>query len=140
MADKKISQLNALTTPATEDLMVIVDDPTGTPVSKQISLLNLFGGVPGNTTIAGTTTMQANVTISGSNTVISSNVTHTGTRPPRINSGQITLTAKETVTSNNATTQFGAGMQGTLAWDANYLYVATSNTVVKRVALSIFDS
>ena len=38
MADKKISQLTALTSPATEDLFVIVDDPKGTPVSKKLSL------------------------------------------------------------------------------------------------------
>ena len=41
MADKKISQLTALTSPATEDLLVVVDDPKGTPVSKQ-SFLKLY--------------------------------------------------------------------------------------------------
>ena len=139
MADKKISQLTALSAPATEDLLVIVDDPKGTPVSKQLSLFDLFGNVPGNTSISGTTTLQANVTISGSNTVVSSNVTHTGTRPPRVNSGQITLGSPTTVGSNNPATVFSSGgMQGTIAWDANFLYVATSNTVLKRIALSTF--
>ena len=139
MADKKISQLTALTSPATEDLLVVVDDPKGTPVSKLLSLFDLFGNVPGNTTISGTTTMQANVTISGSNTVVSSNVTHTGTRPPRVNSGQITLGSPTTVGSNNPATVFSSGgMQVTIDWDANFLYVATSNTVLKRIALSTF--
>ena len=50
MADKKISQLTALTSPATEDLLVVVDDPKGTPVSKQLSLFHLYVNLPGNTT------------------------------------------------------------------------------------------
>ena len=44
------------------------------------------------------------------------------------------------VSSNNTTTQFGAAGVGTLAWDANYLYVAVDATTIKRVALSLFDS
>ena len=43
MADKKVTQLTALTAPANTDLLLIVDDPTGTPVSKKIELGDLFG-------------------------------------------------------------------------------------------------
>lgn len=42
MADAKITALTALTTPALEDLIPIVDDPSGTPVTKKISVLNLI--------------------------------------------------------------------------------------------------
>jgi len=42
MADEKITQLAALTTPATEDLLAIVDDPAGTPETKKITILNLL--------------------------------------------------------------------------------------------------
>lgn len=42
MADSKITALAALTTPATEDLLAIVDDPSGTPVTKKITLANLL--------------------------------------------------------------------------------------------------
>ena len=38
MADTKISGLTALTTPALEDLLAIVDDPGGTPVTKKVTL------------------------------------------------------------------------------------------------------
>jgi len=31
---KKITELAALAAPAAEDLMVIVDDPSGTPITK----------------------------------------------------------------------------------------------------------
>lgn len=42
MDDKKISELTALTTPSLEDLLAIVDDPSGTPETKKITLLNLL--------------------------------------------------------------------------------------------------
>ena len=42
MADTKISALIALTAPAAADLLPIVDDPSGTPVTKKITLSDLF--------------------------------------------------------------------------------------------------
>jgi len=56
MADEKITQKTALTTPAGEDLLYIVDDPSGTPDGKKITLTNLFGNVPVQTTIDVTST------------------------------------------------------------------------------------
>ena len=141
MADSKVSDLTSLASSASEDLLLIVDDPSGTPVSKKISLLNLFGSIAANVSISGTLSTSANNTLNGSNTVISSNVNFTSTKPVRMNSGTLTLASRTTVTSNVASTQFASGgMQGTIAWDQNYLYVATSNTVVERVALSAFAS
>jgi hypothetical protein len=138
MADKKITQLTSLTSPAGEDLLLIVDDPSGTPVSKQITIKNLAGGMP-NTSISGTLTVSGNTTINGSNTVVSSNVTFTSaTRGPRVTARFITLAKSTGSVSNNATTELGGGMQGSILWDSDYLYVATSNTVIKRVALSDF--
>lgn len=126
MADRKITELAALTAPNQKDLLYTVDDPTGTPVSKKVSLYDLFGSVPANTSITGTLAASGNTSISGAKTVLSS--------------GQITLSAATSVGSNNATTVVGrADAQGTLFWDENYLYVATSNTQVKRVALSVFS-
>lgn len=126
MADRKITELTALTTPNQKDLLYVVDDPTGTPASKKISLYNLFGSVPANTSITGTLTVSGNTTLSGAKTNISS--------------GVVTLGASTSVASNNATTVLGAGgMQGSIFWDENFLYVATSNTVIKRVALSTFS-
>jgi hypothetical protein len=95
-------------------------------VSKKISLYNLFGAVPANTSITGTLTASGNTTLSGTKTVVTQ--------------GQVTLAATTSVGSNNATTVLGrGGAQGTIFWDENYLYVATSNTQVKRVALSVFS-
>jgi len=41
MADKKISELTLLTTPAGEDLVVVVDDPSGSPETKKMALQQL---------------------------------------------------------------------------------------------------
>jgi len=126
MADRKITELTALTSPNQKDLVYIIDDPTGTPASKKISLYSLFGSVPANTSITGTLTSSGNTAIQGAKTVLSA--------------GQITLSAATSPGSNNATTVLGrADGQGTIFWDSNYLYVATSNTQIKRVALSVFS-
>jgi len=58
MADRKITELAALTSANQKDLLYVVDDPSGTPVSKKISLYNLFGSVPANTSISGTATVS----------------------------------------------------------------------------------
>lgn len=59
MADAKITDLTALTTPALADLLAIVDDPAGTPITKKIALSDLF-------TLAGLVAVQ--VFTSGSGT------------------------------------------------------------------------
>lgn len=140
MADKKVTQLTSLTTGASEDLFLVVDDPNGTPASKSITHKNLFGAVSSNVVISKLTTLNANVTINCSNTVISSNLNMTSSNGPKFSSGFVTLSVPKTVSSNNATTVLGGGgLQGSIFWDTSFLYVATSNTQVKRVALSAFS-
>ena len=119
MADKKVSQLTGLTTTAAPDLMLVIDDPNGTPVSKSVTVKNFFGAVPANTSLntGSTLTVTGNTTFSGSNTVVSANVNLTSTRSPRVTSGKITLAAKTTVSSNNTTTLLGGGHQGSIFWD-----------------------
>lgn len=124
MADSKTTELASLASPNQKDLLYIIDDPTGTPASRKISLRTLFGSVPANTSISGT------LTVTGKNT-LSSNVV--------VSNGIVQLSISTAVASNNATATFGAAAQGSIAWDQNYLYIATSNTVIKRVALSVFS-
>jgi len=42
MPNKKITELTELTTPAYEDLLAIVDDPSGAPVTMKVTALNLL--------------------------------------------------------------------------------------------------
>ena len=94
MADKakKISELTALTTISGGDLLVIVDDPTGTPVTKKVTVANLLGNSSAN--------------------VVIQNVTPAN--------GTITVT------------------KGTIMFDSSFIYIATANNVIKKVALSAF--
>ena len=147
MADKKVTQLTTLATPNDEDLLLLVDDPNGTPVSKKITVKSMFGSIPSNTAISGSLTVSSNATFSGGNTVFSSNVVVTGTLRPSsfiVNANKVTINTSISVGSNNATTVLGAPVtdrphDGTIFWDANFLYVAVSNTVIKRAALSTFS-
>lgn len=146
MADKKVTQLTELATPNDEDLLLVVDDPNGTPVSKKVTLKGLLANLPSNTAIAGTLAVSGDATFSGSNTVFSSNVSVTGTlRPSKfaVNANKITISNSITPSTSNATTELGSPTtdnphDGTIFWDDNYIYVAISNTVIKRVSLSSF--
>lgn len=60
----KISALTELTTVATEDLLAIVDDPAGTPVTKKITRGNLVAGLAATShshAISDVTNLQANL-------------------------------------------------------------------------------
>jgi hypothetical protein len=45
MADKKVTQLDALTTLSADDLFMVVDDPAGTPTNKKVTAGNVLGNI-----------------------------------------------------------------------------------------------
>ena len=105
MADQKVSDLSSLTTPASEDLLLVVDNPNGTPASKSITLKNLFGAVPANTVVDRFTT-NANTTLNGSNTYITANVNATGIstiNQLKVANNHLVITTAQTPGSNSAT-------------------------------------
>ncbi len=178
MADKKVTQLTALTAPANTDLILIVDDPAGSPISKKITIEDLFGKTTGlsvttiNLTSTADTTLAANnftidattnITLTrgtvinedgaDSDTRIESDaqtnmffvdasadkigiMTNAPTEALDINSDAIRIRTSQTpASSNNTAVGWGAG---TIAWDANYIYVAANTTHIVRAALSTF--
>jgi len=134
MADKKVSQLTSLTTTAAPDLMLIVDDPNGTPVSKNITVKNFFGAVPSNTVFNARVSLKANTTITCSNTLIVANVNITTGGLLKVNNFIGTL--RSNPGSNNAAS--GGYKIGQMFASNTYLYIAVNRTTLKRVALSTF--
>ena len=178
MADKKVTQLTALTVATKDDLLLVIDDPLGSPISKKITVDNFFGATSALTvnaisiTASGTTALSANtftltsnnqltltkgvsINSSGadSDTVIASDnqssmfyvdasadaigiMTNAPTEAIDVNSDAIRIrTAQTPASSNNTAVGWGAG---TIAWDANYIYVAANTTHIVRAALSTF--
>ena len=83
MADKKITALNASTALSTDDLLHVVDDPSGSPTNKKITAANVFNKIPTWIAFAGTpqalsgagaanlTTAITNCTSTGASQVVS---------------------------------------------------------------------
>lgn len=109
MADraKKISELDALTAPVAADLLVIVDDVSGTAATKKVTVGNLFSNMASNVTFSNTTYVSAN---------------------------SFAIRRKATPVTSSGTSD----PQGSIFYDDSYLYVATANGTLKRVALSSF--
>lgn len=90
MADKKITQFTELTAAgvSAEDLLIIVDDPTGIPITRNIKVSSLFTGVKANTTPAKFTLDVANTSTGTlSNTGLHIEIANTtGTRRANVQS------------------------------------------------------
>ena len=70
MADKKVTQLTALTAPANTDLLLVIDDPAGSPISKKITIEDLFGKTSGLSVTTINLTSTADTTLAANNFTI----------------------------------------------------------------------
>ena len=178
MADKKVTQLTALTVPTKDDLLLVIDDPLGSPVSKKITVDNFFGATSTvsvnaiSISAVGTSTLSANtfainsvngLTVNTGITINSSGadsdtriatdnqanmfyvdasadkiglMTNAPTEALDINSDAIRIRTPQTPASGN-NTAVGWGV-GTIAWDANYFYLAANSTNIVRIPFSAF--
>ena len=79
MADKKVSELTAITNLSGDDLLLVVDDPSGTPSSRKVTVANFFANVVPTTTHKGVTSFKANTSFTGKTSTFTSNVSVTST-------------------------------------------------------------
>ena len=64
MADKRISGLPSLSSAAREDLLLVVDDPAGTPSNKKVTLTQFFSNVEPEIVFANTKTLGSSTNAS----------------------------------------------------------------------------
>ena len=77
---KKITELTTLSNASSDDLLVIVDDPSGVPETKKITVGNFFGNVVSNTVFKSSVVSNGNVVVA--NTL---NVTGTASFTSNVN-------------------------------------------------------
>jgi len=78
MADKKVSELSAITNLSGDDLLLVVNDPSGTPTSNKVTVSNLFANVVPNVVHKGAVTNLANTNIFGTRLQITANTIFSG--------------------------------------------------------------
>jgi len=74
MADKKVSELTAITNLSGDDLLLVVNDPLGTPDSRKVTVSNFFANVAVSTVHTATSTFRANTTFNGTKVTMNANL------------------------------------------------------------------
>lgn len=138
MADKKVTQLAALTAPNKNDILLVVDDPSGTPVSKKITIENLLGATTELEVAAVNIDATGQYRLSGNTVLIeaTNGITANGDMvvTGAVDAAELSIDADTPSSSNNTVQGWDVGR---ISWDANYLYVAISSSQIARVALDI---
>lgn len=138
MADKKITQLTAATSAANTDLLLIVNDPAGSPVNKKLKIGDMLGETAQTSVTSLNLRSHGGMTLNGNTVSILSNNGITTTGGLTVSTGRFAVSTS--LTPANSNNVFYAWPVGTITYDGNYIYVATnsSNTGIRRAALSTF--
>lgn len=148
MADKKITELTELTALADVDLFVVVDDPTGTPITKKILSRNVFGnGVSftTNSTFQSATVLKsiltANVSANGAtaNTLIAGDFVVNATPTSTQSQQQYALRATSALSGANAQTTAEHAVTK-LILDVSNATSVIANTSVLRLVVANTDT
>lgn len=79
MADKKVTELTALARASGDDLLLVVNDPSGTPASRKLTVAGFFANVQPDAVFDGRVTISSNSFIRGTVCTVSANVNVTST-------------------------------------------------------------
>lgn len=134
MADKKITQLDAVTTAANTDLLLIVRDPSTSPVNRKMELGDVFGETAQTVFSKIDLSSPGNALIRGNYLRLSSNGAVDLNGNVVINSDKFILNKPLVSAPANSNNSFHQWPTGTFAYNANYLYIAVSSTLIARFA------
>ena len=153
MADKKVSELTAITRLSTDDLIMVVNDPAGTASSRKVTVGNLFGNVEVITKHSANTTFTANTTFRGTTMTVSANLVLGGSNVTDSINDRMQVANVETYLANtnlgirdrlqvaNATTTFATKANSafvTSNYVANTQYQAFLTSTAAQANASIF--
>lgn len=136
MADKKITQLDAVTGAANTDLLLIVRDPSTTPVNRKLEIGDLFGETAQTVVTKMDLRSTGNFLLTGNAVVITSNTAAPVVNGLDVNSDRIRI--RSTFTPANSNNTFYNWPTGTIVRDTSYIYVAVSSTEIRRAALAVW--
>ena len=129
MADKRISGLTAMTTISKDDILLVVDDPAGTPTNKKISIEKFFSNVEPQIVFA-------NITAASNSTVGS--VTFkggVGVSKNLIIDGNVSVNGVFTLTGNGAITNLSSNItpDTTITYDLGNSTASWKDVYVQKI-------
>ena len=129
MADKRISGLTAMITISKDDILLVVDDPAGTPTNKKISIEKFFSNVEPQTVFA-------NIT-AASNSTVGSVVFKGGVGVTKnlIVDGNVSVNGVFTLTGNGAITNLSSNItpDTTITYDLGNSTASWKDVYVQKI-------
>lgn len=133
MADQKITDLTADTSPSTDDLIITVNDPAGTPANRKVTIANL------STTLAAETKTLTNKTIDADDNTLS-NIGTAELGDDITTAGKALLSAADAAAQRTALDVDQAGTDNstdvTLAGSLDYITISGQEITRNAVDLS----
>lgn len=137
MADKKVTELTAITNLSGDDLLLIVNDPTGTPASRKITHKNFFANVVSDVTHKGKVTTRANTFHYGTNMTIEANVNITSTLTVNNNNVMVSIQDRmqvaNVVNTYTPNTTFQSALANTNSAVADRMQVANTTSLINAI-------
>lgn len=135
MADQKLSEMTLKMSLAANSRIYVVTFSGSIPEHGATRLIDLFGSIAANAVFNGTCRMNANTTINGTKLTVNANTYIAGanTKINTLTANTFKLQDKQTPANSTISIK-----EGRVFFDDDYLYIATANNNLGRVAIASF--